>query len=175
MSTRPNRRSEHVVAAALQKLLPDVMAWLKRNGEDDTEEERKVVLEDLSEAARWADPDGYELAKNLDNAGWMPDAELVEILDGLTSRLFEAEDAALKEWLPSSGLVAPAVGATVTCKTNSGTYTGTVLSVKPEVGLSVVCVASLGHTPVPGPKGGTRGFVIAWEDIVVVSPEKQEA
>lgn len=171
MSTRPNRRSEQVVAEALKKLLPDVMAWLKRYGADDTEEERKGVLKDLTEAARWADADGYELAKRLDQSGWMPDAKLVEILDGFLSRLLEAKDAAIREWLPSSGLVAPAVGATVTCKTNSGSYTGAVLSVDPNLGVAVVCVASLGHTPVPGPKGGTRGFVIAWEDMVVVSPE----
>jgi len=107
--------------------------------------------------------DGYELAKALDNLGYSPDAELVEILDetgflrlNICSRLEE-------QWVKVSGLTGPAVGSKVRFKNvdDRKDYEGEVTENK-AAGTSLVFCQALGHAR----EGmGTRGLHINWENL----------
>lgn len=161
---RPKRDSEDVIRAAAQGLLPAVMGWLKRNGEDDTESERKEVVDQLCHALKWCDHDGYAIAKELDDDGWAPDAALVEVLDDYPIHRNRAHDSLVAAWLPTSGLTAPAVGSWWTCPRESK-HPGHVLSNDHKHGTATLCIPALGHTPNPGLRGGTFGYVIPWEEL----------
>lgn len=165
---RPKRSDPAVIRAAVLDLLPDVMKWLERNGEEDTADEREQVTAQLLEAARWADADGYELAKRLDQDGWAPDAELVDILDGFLGHRITAHDGACAAWLTTSGLVAPPIGSQWTCP-REPLHLGHVVRNDELHGTAVLCIPALGHTPKPGSNGGTIGYVIPWEELTPVA------
>lgn len=90
---RPKEHEKAIREAAVALILPEVLAWL---GEDAGDEES--VKKDLLKATGWC-LDGYEISKDLDQIGWDPDAELVEIMDGFSFKVFEAHRNALKEWV----------------------------------------------------------------------------
>jgi hypothetical protein len=167
---RPKRNDPAVTRAAVLDLLPAVMQWLVRAGENDTEDDREEVTAQLLEAAKWADADGYELAKRLDQEGWAPDAELVDILDAFAGHRITAHDAAVAAWMTTSGLTAPAIGSQWTCPRESR-HPGHVVRNDELHGTATLCIPALGHTPNPGPRGGAIGFVIPWEELTPVAAD----
>ena len=99
---KPTRSTSEVIDRAIKKLLPKLVRWIKANGEggDETNEQLQA---DVKKALRY-DHDGYALARNLDSAGWSPDAELVEILDDYSSMIHNAVDQCVKEWVEANGI-----------------------------------------------------------------------
>ena len=70
-----NIRESEIVEFIINKILPDVIAWV---GDAGTDIDR--VKGDLRRAIKY-NYDGYEIACDLDRKGWSPNAKLVEILD----------------------------------------------------------------------------------------------
>lgn len=153
MSMRPKSYSPAVIEAAAKRLLPDVLKWL---GED--EDVDGDTLRELAQALR-GNQDGYAIARELEH--WGPDAELVEILDGAGGHIWNAQDAAVKEWVKTNGLkLAPLMGATV--KARQGV--GVVTELRHETAQYIV-------TPPNEPRfqnGG--GWIVNFEDCEVVEP-----
>lgn len=119
---RPTLNDEAVIRIAAEKLLPAVKEWLSRSGDESDDED---TLKDLCRALRW-ESDGYEIAKHLESDSWMPGAALVEILDDAISYKMQARDAACLEWMKTSGLIAPVIGARVRCPARPTLGAGTV-------------------------------------------------
>ncbi len=156
--SRPKRYDEAITKAAAKSIAPEVKRWLH----DDTTLEQ--VETDLLKSMRYGGGDGYELAKSIERVGYNPDAELVEILDGVGIAKIRAHDAACREWVTANNIQPPAIGSWVTwpkChEKNSGQ--GEVTRNNPE-GTSTVCFAALGHIK----EGlGTHGYVVAWEELM---------
>lgn len=131
---RPTINDEAVIRIAAEKLLPEVKEWLSRSGDDSDDED---TLKDLCRAMSFGVHDGYEIAKRLDSDGWMPGAALVEILDDAISYKHAARDAVCLEWMKTSGLTAPAIGARVRCPAKPTLGAGTV-AVNDEMGRALV-------------------------------------
>jgi hypothetical protein len=112
---RPNGRTPEVIeatAAGLAVLILD-------NNPDAFNGTTPEMISDIREAMRYGDTDGYELAKDLEErrwGAWEVDASLVATLDRAYGVQMRHIDDAVEAWLPTSGLVAPEVGATVRLK-----------------------------------------------------------
>lgn len=122
---RPTINDEAVIRTAAEKLLPAVKEWLKQA--DDQEYDDEDTLKHLCRAIQWDHHDGYQIAKRLDSDGWVPDAALVEILDDAMRYKQDARDVACAEWMKTSGLTGPAIGARVRCPSKPTLGAGTVL------------------------------------------------
>jgi hypothetical protein len=107
--------------------------------------------------------DGYELAQALDNLGYSPDAELVEILDEIGFVRLNICSRLEEQRVKVSGLTGPAVGSKVQFKNvdDRKDYEGEVTENK-AASKSIVFCPSLGHAR----EGmGTRGLYINWENL----------
>lgn len=161
MNQRPLLRDEAVLREGVRGILPAVISWLGNEYQAGADDE---LLDDLYKAynkcLNW---DGYELAKALDS--WMPDSELVEILENGISMIHAARSKAIKAWVEKEDLKPKlAVGATVEVWDwkNNVRSQGTITGINLAQGVYVVNVPSLGHV-LSGK--GTHGQMYAWDQI----------
>jgi hypothetical protein len=98
-SKRPTSRSPEVIEIAAEKLAPEVAKWCN-------EPVNHKIREGLVSALRYG-TDGYKLARELEDKWYIsPDAELVDILDGASSIVWDAERQAVAEWVKANGITA---------------------------------------------------------------------
>ena len=155
---RPKRNSKEVLEEAAKRLLPRVMEWLSRDGGQSVDADE--VREQLAKAIRY-DDDGYQIAKELDNAGWFEiDADLVEILDAASHHKWEAHAALVKAWVAESSIATPlAIGAKV--KTPKGD--GVIADVNLDTAQYVVQTAERAWS------GAQSGWVFSVEECEAVA------
>lgn len=137
---RPDRFSEQNCRKVAEGVLQKCIEWLEEAGEGSDQEE---VLEQLTSAIyRSYDKDGYGIAKYLDdNYYWEPDAQLVDILDGLN--FHSVHSAALKEWVQQNGIkVGYKQGDRVVVKLFNETEVGVVTNVNHEEATCTLWVPS---------------------------------
>jgi hypothetical protein len=153
---RPNYKSEEVLKPAALNLATKVMLWPPV-----LEEKEKHSLEDLAddlEAAIKDSDDGYDIAKKLDEMGWSPDADLVEILEETACCKRHAWLDACRTWVQEKKLKPLTPGLRV------------VWEGRGEYGSGVVVTSSLtGHSKVEFTNKDTkvvRIFVVAWEELI---------
>jgi hypothetical protein len=129
MKEMPTRASIEVVAAVAKKLTPKVIEW-ENQPESDHQEVEDTLKELLTNNHDW---DGFQLAKDLDDGGWCPDAGLVEILDEATHLQITEHGRLVKEWIEANG-VQPKfqVGDKVSFRLSFKPHTGTIKKVYPE-------------------------------------------
>jgi len=161
---RPTGLDEDIKALVVEDLLPEVLAWL--HDEPDDEDEIRDQLLDVLEDHR----DGYERAKRLeDDHCWDPDSELVDILDGVS--FYRVLGQAVEAWIRDNDLKPKlAIQSQVNvCKYGLGktTIPGVIVNIRP--GEYVVACPSEGHD-------ATRqcGFVLKWEDVEALNGEALE-
>ena len=122
------------------------------NEPDRLEEHKAYVRETL---LRSTETDGYALAKNMDNDGWLPDAELVEILNDLQSAKKRIYYNNLIQWA-SINQIKPSfnIGDRVECEIRIGKTTkrlpGIILLTSPNILEYFVHIPGAGHTPRQG-------------------------
>ncbi len=158
-SRRPKYGDDAIIEAAIDKLLPQVLEWLKDgNGEEDP----TAVREDLLDAADSSN--GYEFAKHLDQLhGWDVDARLVEILDDFG--LWHQSDAlkeAERRWVEETGQKpAKQCGDICTFDYRGSIYTGEITAIHQHGYYTVFCPI-LGHVR----EGvGKHGTILPWEKV----------
>ena len=136
---RPKAYTNEHFARAVEKLLPQVIDWLKNSDGDDVEEES--ARKDLEDAIRHRYYDGgYAIAKYLDNScSWSPDSELVEILDSASHYASEARYQHVLQWVKENS-VSPkhSIGETIMYKNEESIIT----NIKPESAEYTVYVPS---------------------------------
>jgi hypothetical protein len=156
MSTpRPSRHSEYVIKAVAAELLKDVRSWI-----DDPTVTDQSIVQDLENALKWSDVDGYEVAKRLDDKGWSPDSDLVERLESAVYLFHKYHRKQEVDWVKLNGTQAPEIGNMVTFKDYTGKeVAGEVMRNEPD-GKSVIHCPLLGHVK----EGmGTHGLYVEWE------------
>lgn len=94
---RPSYRSEAVKRAAAARLVPALKEWLE--GEGDRVASDDQLADHIFTAIKYGDSDGYEVAKRMESEGYVPDARLVEILDGVDHEMYAAHEELAKEWV----------------------------------------------------------------------------
>lgn len=96
---RPTRQDEDVIQKVAAGLANRVVKW--SNGEISLED----ATEDLKKALKWGGTDGYEIAKRLErDAGYSPDAGLVEELDSAVFVMSKAHSDAQAEWVSKNNI-----------------------------------------------------------------------
>ena len=111
---RPTRNDPRVKAYVIEHLAKDCADWEGADGEGQ-EWSRALARCNLN-------GNGYDIAKDLDRyCGVMPDAELVEILDGAQSYAWTAHDELIKAWVAENGITPPLdVGARIAWRDKVG-------------------------------------------------------
>lgn len=164
---RPTIHDETVLRAAVDRHMPEILAWCDEDDADDEERER-IVQHFVS--AMEGENDAYEVCRDLDlYHGYCPDRELVDLVDRVLRRRHDALDAAERAWVAE---VQPAitfeVGDHVTwhrirmCK--AGTYTGEVIKVDAERARLHVFCEELGHMRPGERRSGTLAAIVNIED-----------
>lgn len=157
---RPNRTDDFVEKAAAEKILKDVVQWLKNlDSFVDDEAELESIREDLADVL--GEDDGYRACRRLETRHhWDCDSALVEILDDAGHALFLAEKAAVEAWVIAYKVAVPfAIGESVRIK-RSGKV-GTVARIVPAT--ASVTVKLPEHSP------PTVGVPCSVEDLEAVS------
>lgn len=162
MKPRPKFSDEAVLRGAAELLLPRIMQWMDEPSEKGNEGE---ILEQLVQASKYADHDGYSIAKKLDRTfGWAPDSELVELLEDMFHERYTALDALTAEWVKETGIRPKhGIGESVTIQFRGKQYEGTVKSLYENLGRYAIHVPALGH--VPDGEVGTQAILLNWEDV----------
>jgi len=96
---RPRYHDPVVREMAVDSILTEVSEWVRDNAQCDEKRLRDALLSCL-------DQNGYEYAQNLERRhGWSPDAQLVEILDGVA--LDMAHNKACADWVKAHNIKVP--------------------------------------------------------------------
>lgn len=97
---RPNKRPTVVSAEMAKEAAMKTAGNLLRSGGFDKTDTAESLADDILYVTRYDRfEDGYALAVALErNKGWMPDATMVEILDGFSSECSALLHAAEKQW-----------------------------------------------------------------------------
>jgi hypothetical protein len=167
---RPSIRDKEVIKVAATRLLDEVISWLEQSGDTtdyaEDEEERNNVLEQLVDAIDGSsDTDGYQLARQLDQAGWDPDSRLVEILDSVSSYLRTEVSRLSVIWFAEEGFTIIPNGSRVKSKKNHSGLgeIGKVIDFHND-GRYTVNFPQLGHkNPDDHSASGCSGFIIEHE------------
>ena len=147
---RPKDSDSDVIAAAVDKLLPEVIEWLGPKGET------KGVREDLLKNIRYSD-DGYDFCKRLESDHWTCDSGLVEILDNADGYIDGACRAMVAKWIDAYGITpGNALGATVQYNGKSCEIT----RIYAKEGHYTLFSEADGHVR---SGNGTHGWIVDWE------------
>lgn len=105
---RPRANDPAIRRQAVETIMPEIIAWF---AEDWRERDREEIMAQI--AAVVTEHDGYAACRVLERKGWDPNADLVEILDGLST--WQAEREAVAAWV-AANLIQPtlAIGDRVT-------------------------------------------------------------
>ncbi len=157
---RPDGDNPDVRQVALGLLADRCLPWGRADGIT-----RDQWIEDLRKATR-GDPDGYAIARKLDDAGWSGiDAALVEILDGWSIFLHQSEEAAVTAWVTRNG-VTPRLEPGAHCKVDG--QDGVIVAIDRQRAVYTVRIAACGHLSAEdraAGKGGTVGAIHPYEKV----------
>ena len=156
---RPTWPDDYVVRKAAELLAPKLKAWLVEcDKHDDTPLDD--IVNDLAKAMDWH-TDGYELAKNLEREGWMPDAQMVEVLESAAFAKHDAVAFMCKEWVKAYGVQPPPLEAMVKDPKHPERGVGLITENHSD-GRSTVMFPKLGHVR---EGAGNHGLILNWEDL----------
>jgi hypothetical protein len=151
---RPSANAEAIRAKALEKLAQQVIPWL---GSDYRADEHDQLIKDLDEATLFGDC-GYRAARSLEDDGWEPNLELVEILDGFSHHLYAAHRDAVRAWVKEYDIKPiKAIGDVVKAKHGREIVEGPIYDIKHEDAQYYVRA---------WPTDPTRGAIINYEDVI---------
>ena len=177
MRNRPTIFDADIQSEVAQQLLPSLIKWLQARGEEICdEEEKKHVTEEVAKAIDTAvSYDSYKIARELDDAGWFADGDLVSLLERALSFAIGCHDRKTRKWVQDEGIVAGiAVGTTVRVYDRGGrliVYEGTIIRVDPSKARYLIFSEKLGHVQ----QGqGSHGRWEACELVEPVEPANEE-
>jgi hypothetical protein len=147
MKTRPQRYSKEVNTKVAELLWPKVLTWLE--GED-------ADIQDVVDAVNF-NRDGYAIARELDHAGWDPDADLVDILDQAEHFRYEVIKKLSTLWVKENNLQGPVIGVRVSWANGPKGRTE---------GGEVTDNHEDGRSSVKFPSG--RTYYVPWEEMTLV-------
>lgn len=161
---RPNYNSKEVGKLAAEMLLPEVIQWLKDDGDDRAEEERDQILDNLIDSMEY-ESDGFRIAEQLkSNHYWEPDARLVDILDG--NHKYDAHKDLVRKWVKEND-IKPGLNleSKVTVNVKGKTVNGVIVRIDYDTAQYTVFCESLGHVR----EGvGTHGVIFPYEEVLEV-------
>lgn len=159
----PPRPTEVDPREVALRLLPDVLAWMRGdNGRMLDPDQVDSVTKQLADVLDGYS-DGYALARDLDREGWIPDSELVEILDNAQHLWNAVEEDNVAAWVERYNVQCPFVeGQPIEFRTSRAPVylLGEVTDIYAKHAKVVVFCQSLGHVR---EGNGTRGVIVPYE------------
>ena len=164
VNPRPARNDDVVTQIVAEKVCDMLMEWLPTCGDNNSD--RQEILKHAKELVSYRCRDGYESAKYLDDYyGYLPDSELVEMLDGVGSIVSDVHDKAVCNWAASNNIQPKYnVGDKIKFKRhNKEIITGEIINVSMKTQTYIVFCESEGHVR----SGcGTLGIYVEWENVL---------
>lgn len=159
MSTpRPKGTSLEIRKEVAKRLAPDVHRWIQ--GDTDIAD----IEADLTNILELGAMDGYELAKEIEDKGYCPDANLVEILDNARSYQYDILKKAQVARVSENNLTPIPLETKVKWLSRFPDDIGIVTNNYPD-GKSSVFYESKGHVRTGV---GSHGFIVPWEELTVI-------
>jgi len=159
---RPTQYCDEVAYAIVDKVLKSIISWMYHGKFSPPQRELDDLKEDIFTAIQWSD-DPFEIAKNLEQAGWDCDGELVDLLGCVSKYRSEAyEDFIQHKWILKYGVEPKlSAGDVVSFKYKGSFDTGEVTKIYPSSAKYLVYCSHRGHVK----EGvGTHGHIIPFED-----------
>ena len=169
---RPSERDDFIIREAAIMLSTEVADWCREGGDEVEEEGLVDIQNDLFNAMKWAgNADGYDLARRLEDASYMSDSQLVEILDASGTHLNTALNKAIQEWIKAYQ-VSPKLKIGDKCRAmiRGMEEDGEIVNIYHDSASYSVFIERLGHVKTGV---GTNGIIIPWERLDP-QPESQE-
>jgi hypothetical protein len=177
MKPRPGRHDKAVIDIAFEKIWPEIRKWVGHTEDDeDTKNAAKKVL-----SSAYGNDDGYQLARDFEHATFMPDSDLVEILDGWGSHLYRAHEEVLKTWAKENPIEPRfKVGDIVTFDAgyrfaSKMLNDGEIIKVDLETMVYTINSPSAGHIKPGTNKSGVTGCFADFEVLHAMNPPKEVA
>ena len=162
---RPNYFDEEVTNNAIEKLLPELLAFIgvtENHGEDYVEQ----VRTDVFNAIEFED-DGYDICRHLDNATWDIDADTVEFMDNnVSSCRYDAHKEIEAQWVKDNNIRPKhSIGDVIKFNHPSKSLqpVGEVVVMDEKQGRYLVFSEELGHVRTGV---GSHGIYVVYESVV---------
>jgi hypothetical protein len=175
MIPRPERTDDAVVDIAFEKIWPSIKKWVGHTEDDeDTRNAAKKVLKNA-----YGQDDGYQLARYFEDESFMPDSDLVEILDGWGSHLYHAHQEVIKSWAKENPITPRfKVGDIVTFEAGQRFASkmlndGEIIVVNLDLQVYTINSASAGHIKPNSGKCGITGCFANFEVLHAQNPVKE--
>lgn len=165
-SKRPDYNDAAVMEVAADRLLPRVLDWLRRQGDDVDGNERATITRQVVSAVKRSYGDPYRATRYLEDEGWSVDGGLVDVFESLS--LYDAQDKLVRAWVQEFRIDPTYnVGDVVAFLGVDGVYTvvqkrGEIVKIDAERAEYTVFCAEDGHVR---SGQGTYGYVIPYEDV----------
>lgn len=173
-SQRPKISDQEIADAINEKLFSQLVVWLEGNGDntdykdDENKAELKKQINGMLRSCHVLD-DGYRLARYMEQDGWDPDAQLVEILDHVQTYARTALRELSTAWWARQNFSRHASGTKVRvlleCRNDAKGHVGTITDFHHD-GKYTVNIPEIGHVQ-PG-RSGTTGIILEHELLEVV-------
>lgn len=143
MTRRPQLHDTVVLENIAGRLFPSVRDWLEAQGEIFNTLSEQGLFDELVDLlhqnlGRWG---GYDLARELEDRSWAPDAELVGILQDTDSLAYHSLREEIVSWASDTNTLVPThgIGDNVEVKLygNEPSMTGQIVAVHPTLEYSV--------------------------------------
>jgi hypothetical protein len=143
MTRRPKPHDPIVLENIAGRLFPSVRDWLETQGEIFNAHSEQGLFDELVDLlhqnlGRW---DGYDLARELEERSWSPNAELVAILQDTDSLAYHSLREEIVRWASDTNTLVPLhkVGDNVEVKlySNEPSMIGQIVEVHPTLEYSV--------------------------------------
>lgn len=159
---RPSYLSAEVCTLTTERVAPKIIQWVCQESGTPSSQELEAIEADIFSAIE-CDDDAYQIAKNLEHAGWDPDAELVDLLDDVAyQRHLAHKEIVQLNWILAHGVTAKfAVGDQVSFTFKGKKETGEIIRIYPDTAQYTIHCPQHGHIK----KGaGTHGHIINFEE-----------
>ena len=159
---RPSQFCDEITHEIIDKIMNPVLVWMYQGRYSPPPSQIDEVKEDLFTAIQW-DDDAYEVAKNLEHAGWDSDSDLVDILDQISYHRLDAhKNLVFNDWILKHGVTPKfSLGEKIGFKLKGKTEIGEIIHVYHDSAKYVIHCPHHGHVK---SGAGTHGHVIPFEE-----------
>lgn len=145
---RPKKSDPRILNSVAYAISHEIQKWAYNLTVEDIQQDLLIAIQE--------NEDGYQIAKELENLGYSPDSDLVEILSKVSVTKNKVYNQLCREWLIDNQIQEPKINGEVKSKDRPEYGTGIVVSNIPE-GKSSVSFANL-----------VGVLTLNWEDLEIL-------
>ena len=141
---RPTRTDPEIVAAAAERMVPAVSDWMERNSYPPKPTSIRDTIARAAQLTLLPSCDGYGMAQAFEELGYVPNAELVRILDTTRHKITEELRDASTRWVFENHVRFPAkTGDTIKFGEDGRLRNGVVFGLVASEGAAIVRINTI--------------------------------